>query len=160
MTQPIEIDDAVVYATPSKEKAKEMIDRLKNAVEEGTQDPLQLLVKLRFAQRVIEESITGIEGYCVDEASKYARGERIALLGAELSVKEAGTKWTYDGCNDPVYRDLTEKSGTMKDMIKQRETFLKSLKESMTVIDETTGEVVTIAPPIKTSKTIVEVKFK
>lgn len=54
MTQPtIEIDDAVVYATPSKEKAQEMIDRLKNAVEEGTQDPLQLLVKLRFAQRVI-----------------------------------------------------------------------------------------------------------
>lgn len=161
MTQPtIEIDDAVVYATPSKEKAQEMIDRLKNAVEEGTQDPLQLLVKLRFAQRVIEESITGIEKHCVDEASKYARGERVTLLGAELSVKETGTKWNYENCNDPVYRDLTEKSGAMKDMIKGREAFLKSLKESMTIVDDTTGEVVMVAPPMKTSKTIVEVKFK
>lgn len=160
MTHSIEIDDAVVYAVPSKEKAQEMIDRLKNAVEEGTQDPLQLLVKLRFAQRVIDESIEAIEKHCVDEASKYARGERITLLGAELSVKEAGTKWNYDNCNDPVYRDLTEKSGTMKDMIKGRETFLKSLKESMTIVDDTTGEVFTVAPPTKTSKTIVEVKFK
>lgn len=75
-------------------------------------------------------------------------------------MKETGTKWNYENCNDPVYRDLTEKSGAMKDMIKGREAFLKSLKESMTIVDDTTGEVVMVAPPMKTSKTIVEVKFK
>lgn len=161
MTQPIEIDDAVVYATPSKEKAQEIADRLINACTiEGTMNPLDVLIKVRWAQSILNTVAEGVLSACVEEASKYAKGERITMHGAELTMKEAGTKWNFDGCGDPVYSDLTEKSGAMKDMIKDRETFLKSLKQSMTVVDDATGEVVTIAPPQKQSKTIVEVKFK
>lgn len=157
---PIEIDDAVMLAQPSKEKAKEIAERIINSCTEGTQNPLDVLVKVRWAQSILNEVAEGILSVCVDEASKYAKGERITKYGAELSMKEAGVKWSFDNCGDPVYADLTEKSGAMKDQIKERETFLKSLKQSLTVADDVTGEIITIAPPMKTSKTIVEVKFK
>lgn len=158
--QPIELDDAVMLSQPSKAKAEEIAQRIINAATEGIENPLDILIKVRWAQSILDKVADGILSACIDEASKYAKGERITKLGAELNVKEAGVNWIYDGCNDPVYADLAQKSGAMKDMIKERETFLKSLKQSMTVVDDTTGEVVTIAPPQKQSKTIVEVKFK
>lgn len=94
---PIEIDDAVMYAVPSKAKAKEMVDRLVEMVQSGMTDPLTMLVKLKFAQSVIADTIESIQPNCVDEASKYHKGEDIKLLGAELKVKEAGTKYDYSG---------------------------------------------------------------
>ncbi len=159
MNEAIEIDDAVVYAQPSKQKQEEVTNRLVEAVTTGLINPLQLLVKLRFCEKIIKDTIDGITANCVEEADKYARGEDIKMLGATLKMKEAGTKFNYENCNDPVYADLTEKSGKMTDMIKERENFLKSLKQPMTIVDDSTGEVVTIAPPLKTSKTIVDVKL-
>ena len=157
-THPIELDDAIAYATPSKEKAQEIADRLiQHYTDNG--NPLEGMVKVRWFQSILDKVAEGILSASLDEAHKYGK-ERITLYGAELAVKEAGTKWSYDNCNDPVYLDLNEKSGAMKDLIKERETFLKAIKSATTIVDDTTGEVVTINPPAKTSKTIVEVRFK
>lgn len=157
---PIEIDDAVMYAVPSRAKMDEIVTRLVVGVQEGSIDPLQLLVKLKFAQSIIEDTIESIQPHCVDEASKYHKGEDIKLLGAELKVKEAGTKYDYSGCGDKVYEqyDLTIKQN--KEAMKGRENFLKSLKKTETLVDEDTGEVYTIHPPVKKSSTIVQVTIK
>ena len=39
----------------------------------------------------------------------------------------------------------------LNDMLKERESLLKSLKEPTTFLDETTGEVVKLNPPVKTT---------
>ena len=157
---PIEIDDAVMYAVPSKAKAKEMVDRLVEMVQSGMTDPLTMLVKLKFAQSVIADVIESIQPNCVDEASKYHKGEDIKLLGAELKVKEAGTKYDYSGCGDMIrdHYDHMEKSSA--EAKKDRENFLKSLKKSQTLVDDDTGEIYTIHPPVKKSSTIVQVTIK
>jgi hypothetical protein len=157
---PIEIDDAVMYAVPSKAKMDEIVTRLVVGVQDGSIDPLQLLVKLKFAQSIIADTIESIQPNCVDEASKYHKGEDIKLLGAELKVKEAGTKYDYSNCGDKIWEqyDFMEKSNA--EAKKGRANFLKSLKKSETLVDDETGEIYTIHPPIKKSSTIVQVTIK
>ncbi len=157
---PIEIDDAVMYAVPSKAKAKEMVDRLVEMVQSGMTDPLTMLVKLKFAQSIIADTIESIQPNCVDEASKYHKGEAIKLLGAELQVKEAGIKYDYSNCGDRFYEFHEHIERTAKEAKKGREQFLKSLKKSETIVDEDTGEIHTIHPPVKKSSTIVQVTIK
>ncbi len=157
---PIEIDDAVMYAVPSKAKMDEIVTRLVVGVQQGSIDPLQLLVKLKFAQSIIGDVIESIQPNCVDEASKYHKGEDIKLLGAELKVKEAGTKYDYSGCGDIEYNQYEMKEKENAEAKKGRANFLKSLKKSETLVDDLTGEIYTIHPPIKKSSTIVQVTIK
>jgi hypothetical protein len=58
----------------------EIVTRLVVGVQDGSIDPLQLLVKLKFAQSIIADTIESIQPNCVDEASKYHKGEDIKLL--------------------------------------------------------------------------------
>lgn len=44
----------------------------------------------------------------------------------------------------------------LNDMLKERESLLKSLKEPTTFLDETTGEVTKLNPPIKTTTTYIK----
>lgn len=157
---PIQIDDAVMYAVPSKAKAKEMVDRLVEMVESGMTDPLTMLVKLKFAQSIIADTIESIQPNCVDEASKYHKGEAIKLLGAELQVKEAGTKYDYSGCNDPIYERYEATILANKEAQKNRTNLLKSIKVKTTMVDDETGDIYELMPPVKKSSTIVQVTIK
>lgn len=159
--EPIELDDAIMYCTPSSEKAMEIFHRLTNGVREETINPLQLLVRLKFAEQIIKATIDNIREAAVDYASsKYASKEQITMLGAELKMKEAGSKYIFDGCNDPIYNSISAvvKENALK--LKDRATFLKAVKKRVSINDEETGEVYEINPPIKTSTTIVEVRIK
>ena len=44
----------------------------------------------------------------------------------------------------------------LNDMLKERESLLKSLKEPTTFLDEITGEVIKLNPPIKTTTTYIK----
>ena len=44
----------------------------------------------------------------------------------------------------------------LNDMLKERESLLKSLKEPTTFLDETTGEVIKLNPPVKTTTTYIK----
>jgi hypothetical protein len=55
---------------------------------------------------------------------------------------------------------LTTQIEALKSTLKDRETFLKSIKAPMQMIDENSGEVYTIYPPKKTSSTTLKVTFK
>lgn len=161
MTQePITIDSAVVYATNlSKTAATEMAIGLITAVTEGRLQPLDTIARLKFAETTIKSAIDGVMPHAISEAGKYAKGEKITALGCELTQKEAGVKYDFSGCGDAVYDRLTAEMEALKERIKERENFLKTVKEGMTVVDEESGEVMTIRPAMKSSKTIVEVRL-
>ena len=158
--EPITIDSAVVYATTlTKTAANEMATGLITAVAEGRLAPLETLSKLKFAELTIKTAIDGVMDAAIDEAAKYNKGEKITAMGCELSQKESGVKYDYSGCGDAVYDRLVAEMDALKEKMKDREAFLKTVKEAMTVGDEETGEVMTIRPAAKSSKTIVEVRI-
>lgn len=158
--EPITIDSAVVYATDlSKTAATQMAYGLTTAVIDGRLKPLETLARLKFAETTIKTAIEGVMPAAIDEAAKYSKGEKITAIGCELTQKESGVKYDFTGCGDAVYDRLCAEMEALKERMKERESFLKTIKQGMTVVDEESGEVMTIRPCCKTSKTIVEVRL-
>jgi hypothetical protein len=63
-------------------------------------------------------------------------------------------------CNDAELNDLYLSMDLLKEKVKHRETFLKALKEPLSIIDEETGDLQRVHPPKKSSSTTVKVTFK
>ena len=113
---------------------------------ESDLSPLELATKISFMEKCLDEAKKGIKEDVLEEMYKYAKAEKISSLGASLEIFEAGTKYSFENCNHPHLADLEQQVADIK-------VFLKALKESMTIINESTGEIITIHPPIKTSTT-------
>jgi hypothetical protein len=76
--------------------------------------------------------------------------------GNKFELMEAASKTDCSACGDPIWNDLNEQLEYYKTAIKERETFLKSLKSGIKIdiINPRTGEFfesVEIFPPIKTT---------
>jgi len=63
-----------------------------------------------------------------------------------------GVKYDFTNCNDNVWDDLNATVERGKELLKERETFLKSITKKLTVVDEETGDISEINPPIKSGK--------
>jgi hypothetical protein len=71
----------------------------------------------------------------------------------KFTLAETATTYDFSSCGDPVLKELEEQEAVLKDVIKKRKEFLKSIEaKGMTIVLEGSGEVVTIYPPVKTSK--------
>jgi len=74
-----------------------------------------------------------------------------SVNGAKLEAREVGTVYDYTG--DPVWVQLNGEIKGLQSKLKEREAFLKTLKEPLTTVDHDTGEAITITPPVKRSTT-------
>ena len=158
--QHIDVSDSVIYAVPSKEGIKTDAERLISSVTEGLKNPIDVAIRLKYAQSVIEEAQKGIKDTVITEIGKYAKGERIDRYGAEIKTQEAGVSYDYSNCNHPKYEALVSRLEKVKEEMKELETFLKSLKGATVICnDDTLGESVEVYPPVKKSTTSVIVKF-
>lgn len=121
------------------------------AVRSGDVNPLQLIVQLHALTKVYEEVREEIEENVLREAEKFP--ERIIeRYGARIEKSEVGTKYNYETSKDIEWEQLNSEFKTIDRKRKEREEFLRALKEPMTAVNEETGEVYRIAPPFKTSK--------
>ena len=77
---------------------------------------------------------------------------------AKLAIKEVGTKYQYDQCNDSVWADLKAQAEEITKKLKEREKFLQTLPTDGSVINPETGEPIYRAA--KTSTTSVTVTLK
>lgn len=130
-----------------------------NEVKDGNESPLRVLIQLRAMEKASKQILEGIKDEILTAAEKYP-GKEFELYGNKLSKEELGTKYDYSTCGDTIYERLQTDFSTAKDRLDVRCAFLRGLKEPMTVVDEMTGEVVTIRPPQKTSTTGVKVSIK
>lgn len=76
--------------------------------------------------------------------------------GTKFSLFEAGTKYSYESTNDPIWKSLNAQMMTLKQLISDREKFLKTIKGSLIISlpDPETGELIEnieIFEPTKTS---------
>lgn len=120
-------------------------------VRSGEINPLQLVVQLHALTKVYEEVREEIEENVLREAEMFPE-KVIERYGARIEKSEVGAKYNYATSRDIEWERLDSEFRTIERKRKEREEFLRALKEPMTAVNEETGEVYRISPPFKTSK--------
>lgn len=130
-------------------------------VIEGDVNPIDVYVKAKAIQDALKivTDDDRVKDLVICEVEKY--GNNTTYNSASLQVKEMGVKYDYSVCNDSIYNDLVDNIEKLKETLKQREKFLKSISSDGTLmVDEETGEVNKIYPPIKMAAQGISVTFK
>ena len=153
MTTKPDIRDLVYYGSEvNKETIKETSLALLNDIDEGHMHPLQVAAQFKFVEDVISNVKEELRQRVIAEQDKYGK-QAMTYHGATFEIKEAGIKYDYSQCQDEIWDDLKKQIDALNEQIKEREAFLKTLKERFTYIDESTGEIVTLYPPQRKSTT-------
>lgn len=116
------------------------IDYVADTIESGMDDPLKVLAMSKKMEYVVKRINERIKEATERELAKH--GEKANLFSCEMAYVPTYTK--YDFSNDRKWEELNK-------AIKEREEFLKALKMPVTVVDDETGEIITVRPPIKKS---------
>ncbi len=156
------METALSYLTvlPSTaDEVKRFSTQIINQVKSGEENPLKLLVLLRALESTAETIRKGIETNIMSEVDKYSE-KSFEAYGARIERAEVGTSYDYEICQDKDWEQFSVTEKTAAANRKDRETFLRSLREPMDVLDRETGELVTIHPPFKRSKSGVKVFLK
>ena len=148
-----DIRDVVYWGNNvSKETIKEHSINLLADLDNGYITPLQLAAQLKYFEDIIANVKEEVRQRVVAEQSKYGK-ERMTFKGAAFDIKEAGIKYDYSHCECTIWNDINQQIEVLTEQRKEREAFLKTLKDRFTYVDESTGEIVTIYPPQKKSTT-------
>jgi hypothetical protein len=112
---------------------------------------------MEFMSQAIDKAIEQIRAEVVDELERYGSEAKVGVVksGITFKLKETGVK--YDYSNSRLWNEKNEQMNAYKEDMKALESQLKALKGRQTIVDEETGEVYENHPPIKKSKTSVEV---
>lgn len=127
-----------------------------NEVRNGNESPLRVLIQLRAMEKASKQILEGIKPEILTAAEKYP-GKEFEMYGNRLAKEELGVKYNYASCGDTIYERLQTDFNAAKSRLDERTAFLRGLKSPMTVVDELTGEVVSIRPPSKTSESGIKV---
>ena len=134
-------------------------DSVIRSVKEGEVSAIKVLIQLKAMEKATGRILNEIKENYLTEAEKHPES-RFEYMGNQIEKAELGTKYNYDHCGDPVYRFHLQQVESATISLKNREAFLKALKEPITIVDEMTGEVVTIVPPLKSSTSGLKVTIK
>ena len=135
--------------------SRQLIESVKN----GDTNPLELLVILRALESVSKVVRDEIHENIMTAADKYSE-KTIEAFGAKIEKREVNTRYNYASAKDVEWERMDAEIKSLTDRIKEREKFLRALKEPMTVVDKETGEVTEIHPPMKTSESGLAVYLK
>jgi hypothetical protein len=143
-------------------ETKQQIETFAYSLEQGLINGQIIASDLLRFQKAMEKVFEKIKPTLIENAlNEISNFEKNPVIkGSEFSIVEAGVKYDYSECNDIEYNTLTTQIEALKSTLKDRETFLKSIKQPMQMIDENSGEVFTIYPPKKSSTTTLKVTFK
>ena len=142
----------------TKQQIEIFAQQLEQGLESGTIVASELLRFQKALDKVFEKIKPVLIECALNEIGSYEKNP--IIKNTEFSIVEAGTKYDYSGCNDPIYNSNLGVLEIAKESIKERENFLKCLKQPMTFVNDETGEIVTLNPPKKSSTTTVKVTFK
>jgi hypothetical protein len=129
------------------QKATVFVDKV---LEQG--DPLRVAENLAAIQLFVKnvEADDRLNEYVLNVLDHNA-GKVETKDGTKVERVEAGAKYDYSKCGDPVLQDLYRKLDDIKRQVKHREQFVQAAPAAGCEIIVDGGEVVTIYPPTKTS---------
>jgi hypothetical protein len=115
------------------------------------------ILPVYVAAKRVNEYLTAFTKEVQDAATREAGayGEKsFSIQGAKIEMAEVGV--TYDYSHDEEWSTLQNIITEVKAKQKERENFLRALKQPMQALSEH-GEVLTIQPPVKKSTTSLKV---
>lgn len=149
----------------SKQDAKSFHSQIRERILATGKGLFEYVETLKFFEKVLKV-LTGDSGatkqedkdgdkllkdYIRTEIGKYGKSFTTSR-GVKFELFEAGTKYHYENCNDPILSELLEQSAELLEKIENRKEFLKNVPtEGIIVVDENTGESPKVYPPYKTS---------
>lgn len=151
------------YGTPaiSKPGAEAQAQKIYNDMLEGHSSPIQIAEMFNFVGAVEKElkelsddkGLNNFASLVRDEIVKNSNDGKshTSKWGTKVELFEAGTKWFFDKCGDEEWDNLNKELTEIKEKMKTREAFLKTIKGSLKIVNEETGEVKEIFPAYKTS---------
>jgi hypothetical protein len=117
-------------------------------VSEGRELDLFIFAKkIEYLSKVIQEIS---QEYALSEAEKM-KGE--SIYNSKVEVKDVGVKYDYNVCKYAPYDNLLSNKKELETEIKGVEALLKSINKPTTIVDEATGDIMNVSPPLRTSKT-------
>jgi hypothetical protein len=139
----------------TKNAVTETADRLIELMESGKTSAIKTLTELDFINQVVTKVVARARELAVDELSVYGpeASQGVTIHGVSLKIIEAGTKYDFAACNHPEWAQIVSKESELAERRKEIEAMLKSLKTGQTIVDEQSGEISRITPPVKSSKT-------
>jgi len=149
---------STITVLPSNKVELAMYSRkIKSEILANDRDPLLILKQFKFVEKLIADLLTDkeLDDHFLNEANKY-KEKTFDHLDCKFTIKEVDVKYDYNSCGDPVWIDLQKEFETLKEKLKQRESFLKTVDENG-FVEPGTGVYVNCAP--KSSKTKVTVRL-
>lgn len=146
----------------NKEQRQSFVVRIVEALQSGQVDPLKAHLQVKCMESIIKDLNANktYKSQVLDAASKYG-AKSFEFNNAKMEIKEAGVKYDFSNCADPVLVSLCQQQAIIDKKVKDRETFLKTVPEKgMIVTDEESGETFTCFPPSKSSSTTVVTTLK
>lgn len=134
-------------------------DSIIQSVKEGEVNPLDVCIQLKAMELATDRIRKEIHENLMNEVNKFPEKE-FEWRGNKISKAEHGTKYDYSKCGDPDLTIYLESKEKIDMGIKDRETFLKALKEPIEVLHSLTGEVHLLTPPTKKSKSGINVSIR
>lgn len=138
------------YLPSTGDQVKTFAAGIVRSVKEGQENPLNVMLQIRAMEKAFEAIRNEIKDEVLTEADKYP-GTTFQFRGVDLAKGDVKTEYDYSVCGDTEWERRKVDHDAAKVRLTERESFLKGLKESMPVVDEMTGEVVTVRPPLKKS---------
>lgn len=149
----------VMRLMPNSDKSVAQFSKqLIESVRSGDVNPLELLVMLRSLEAVSELVRDEIKDNINTAADKYPE-KKFEAFGAIVEKADFG-KFNYGSSCDPEWETLDAQFKTIENKRKEREAFLRALREPITAVNRETGEVYEIRPPFKKSNEGVKVFLK
>jgi hypothetical protein len=118
-------------------------------INTGEVNPLEAKVFIKRMMAFLEEVDKRIGDAAHSEAMKYNE-KTFELHGAEVNVCDTYVKYDYSQDHEWIRLNMAETEVALKR--KDRENYLKALREPVTVVDEDSGEVQKVFPAVRMAK--------
>jgi hypothetical protein len=124
-------------------------------MENGQVSALDILTHVKCIEKSFELLKDKLMEFAIDEAANYEKS--FEYISVKIEKCEVGTKYDFSKCNDFKLAKISAEVDKYSKEKKEREATLKTLKTSIKEVDEETGDIVEIFPPIKTSTSSLKV---
>lgn len=117
------------------------------AIAEGHFSAVDALCFAKKLEELAKQLGAVSKDYAADELS-LGKNQKYDRFSVSITERN-NVRYDYGSTGDAQWIKMNEEVETLKAEIKARETFLKSVTKPMTIVDEDSGSIETINPPIQ-----------
>lgn len=119
---------------------------------------IETIVQSKALEQFAKDLRGKLEDSATEEISKY-EGRSTTYQGVDVAVRSSN-RWDYSTCQDTYLDELLEEKAKWDNEIKQRQLFLRGIKEPQETPHPGTGELIKVYPPQQTGKEIPFITLK